>query len=314
MKPAACLLAALLTVSCSSTVPKIDPQDPFYKSFLEKTRLIMTDEEIKIYTSLPDRESKAEFIEEFWKMRDPNPNTPENENKQEFYSRIAFANTWFSDWHTFRGKTIGRGKEADRGWRTDKGRIFIVLGLPDLVNYGDGVWEPMKLYYDHQSRYEAWYYDAMRLVIGFYKTAGGRWRSYDSVLLNEYMNQAKMYMVSRDYQVDVKNPFRAKADYKDGCLEFKVPSTCLNYEEINEELEIEIHIRVNIYRESKKIDTIEESKIFSFKKEDLFDMKHIILKLPYSPEKKGRYLFDALLTDKKSMTFARYRTYVKLNK
>ena len=75
-------------------------KDPYFESFYEKTRLIMVDEEKKIYKSLPDSASRREFIREFWKIRDPDPSTEENENKIEFERRIAFANEWFGYWKT----------------------------------------------------------------------------------------------------------------------------------------------------------------------------------------------------------------------
>ena len=65
------VMSILLSTACASII-KIK-QDPFYDSFYKKTRFIMTKEEIKIYKYLPDKESKREFIEEFWRIRDPNP-------------------------------------------------------------------------------------------------------------------------------------------------------------------------------------------------------------------------------------------------
>jgi len=64
------------------------------------------------------------FIEAFWKHRDPTPNSPENEFKTEHYKRIAYANRYL-------------GRDAPRpGWRTDRGRIHIILGEPnDITNY-----------------------------------------------------------------------------------------------------------------------------------------------------------------------------------
>jgi hypothetical protein len=63
-------------------------KDPFYESFYEKASLIMTKEEIEIYKRLPDRKSREEFKEEFWRIRDPDTSTAENENKTEFESRV----------------------------------------------------------------------------------------------------------------------------------------------------------------------------------------------------------------------------------
>ena len=59
------------------------------------------------------------FSEEFWRANDPIPHTPENEFKQDIFSRIEYANTYF--------------KETRVGWKTDRGRIWIIWGEPDEV-------------------------------------------------------------------------------------------------------------------------------------------------------------------------------------
>ena len=65
-------------------------------SFFEKTRLIMSRNEIKAYKHLPDQAARDAFIEEFWAKRDPTPDTPENEAKIEFDARVEYINRWFS--------------------------------------------------------------------------------------------------------------------------------------------------------------------------------------------------------------------------
>lgn len=81
---------------------------------------IITPAERELFLSLPNEEERGKFIENFWKKRDPNPATPENEFKIAYYRRIAFANKFFD--------TAGIP-----GWRTDRGRIFILLGPPNEV-------------------------------------------------------------------------------------------------------------------------------------------------------------------------------------
>ncbi len=65
---------------------------------------------------------KRSFVAEFWRRRDPDPKTPENEFKIEHYRRINFANLHFS-----------RTKETDDGWNTDMGRIYILYGSPSEI-------------------------------------------------------------------------------------------------------------------------------------------------------------------------------------
>src|SRR5260370_26802110 len=68
-------------------------------------------------------EGKRRFLRDFWRKRGPTPDTPENEQMVAFYGRIAQANQRFRE---------GRGASIP-GWRTDRGRIFLVQGEPDDV-------------------------------------------------------------------------------------------------------------------------------------------------------------------------------------
>ena len=67
-------------------------------------------------------EGKRRFIEDFWRKRDPNPDTPINEFKIEHYRRVGYANSHFS-----------RTREASDGWNTDMGRIYILHGEPSEI-------------------------------------------------------------------------------------------------------------------------------------------------------------------------------------
>ena len=83
--------------------------------FLSKVRYIITKEEKKMYLDMP-KADRPDFIEEFWKKRDTEPDTEINEFKLEYFRRIDEANQLFS-----------AGKE---GWLTDRGQTFILLGPP----------------------------------------------------------------------------------------------------------------------------------------------------------------------------------------
>ncbi len=91
-----------------------------YKKWLnEDVRWIITPEERKAFMQLSNDEERDQFIEAFWQRRDPTPDTPENEYKDDYYARIAYANEHFS--------------AGVPGWRTDRGRIYIIYGKPDEV-------------------------------------------------------------------------------------------------------------------------------------------------------------------------------------
>jgi GWxTD domain-containing protein len=89
-----------------------------YKKWLdEDVRWIITDEEQKTFKSLANDEERDAFIEQFWLRRNPNPDSNDNEYKDEYYARIAYANEHFA-----------AGKP---GWMTDRGHIWIAYGKPD---------------------------------------------------------------------------------------------------------------------------------------------------------------------------------------
>ena len=91
-----------------------------YKKWLkEDVVYIITPEEVSAFKALSNDEERDQFIENFWLRRDPTPDTPENEYKEEHYRRIAYANEHF-----------GAGLP---GWKTDRGRIYIIWGAPDQI-------------------------------------------------------------------------------------------------------------------------------------------------------------------------------------
>ena len=91
-----------------------------YKDWLEKdVAYIITDEERKAFRKLETDDERERFIEEFWRRRDPDPDTDENEYREEYYERIAYANEHYAS--------------GIPGWKTDRGRIYIQWGKPDEV-------------------------------------------------------------------------------------------------------------------------------------------------------------------------------------
>jgi GWxTD domain-containing protein len=89
-----------------------------YKSWIDDdVRHLITDPEREIFRKLKTDEEREQFIEQFWLRRDPDPDTSENEFREEHWRRIAYANEHFTS--------------GIPGWKTDRGRIYIVFGPPD---------------------------------------------------------------------------------------------------------------------------------------------------------------------------------------
>jgi GWxTD domain-containing protein len=93
----------------------------------EEVVYIITPKEKDVFMKLETDKEREIFIEAFWKQRDPSSGTPRNEFKEEHYRRWGYANEFFS-----------RGTPRP-GWKTDMGRIYIVLGPPTSIEYHENV-------------------------------------------------------------------------------------------------------------------------------------------------------------------------------
>src|SRR3954465_13424693 len=92
-----------------------------FKTWLEQdVTYIISDDERKAFKNLSNDEERESFIENFWLRRNPNPDSPENEFKEEHYRRIAYSNE-----HYAAGKP---------GWKTDRGHMYIAYGKPDSID------------------------------------------------------------------------------------------------------------------------------------------------------------------------------------
>ena len=95
--------------------------DGTFKKWLEQDVVwIISDEEVQAFKSLKNDEERENFIENFWLRRNPNPDSPDNEFREQHYARIAYANEHFA-----------AGKP---GWKTDRGHIYIAYGKPDSID------------------------------------------------------------------------------------------------------------------------------------------------------------------------------------
>ncbi len=95
---------------------KKERSNMFKKWIDEDVAYIITDEERKAWKKLQTDEEREQFIEAFWRRRDPDPDTELNEYLEEHYERVAYANQHFAS--------------GIPGWKTDRGRIYIMYGPP----------------------------------------------------------------------------------------------------------------------------------------------------------------------------------------
>jgi len=126
---ATCVFAIAINAQPPEKTPETDPSkkpikarsepDKALKDFLLDVPYIITPEEQKAFKLLKTVEEREKFIGDFWHRRNPNPDSDENEYREQYYERIAYANEHFSS--------------GIPGWKTDRGRIYITWGKPDDI-------------------------------------------------------------------------------------------------------------------------------------------------------------------------------------
>src|SRR5262250_1427341 len=95
--------------------------DYAYKEWLtEDVIYIISPEERNAFLQLATNEEREQFIEQFWLRRSSNPDLPDNDFKEEHYRRIAYTNEHYAS--------------GIPGWKTDRGRMYIMWGPPDEVD------------------------------------------------------------------------------------------------------------------------------------------------------------------------------------
>jgi GWxTD domain-containing protein len=166
------LLAALLAGTAlgagqTGSKPELSASQ---KTWLEEEAVyIITPTERSVFQKLQTDRERELFIEAFWRQRDPTPGTPENEFKTEHFRRIAYADRYL-------------GRDSSRpGWKTDRGRIYIILGQPqDIEKY-----EGRSSTYDT----EVWFYQGKTdlglppafYVVFFKERGSGEYRLYSPI-------------------------------------------------------------------------------------------------------------------------------------
>ena len=124
---ASLLAASLLAPSLTGADERVDRLPEEHRVWLEEEVVyIITEVEREVFLGVEGFDEREHFIEAFWQRRDPAPATKENEFKVEHYERLDYANRFL-------------GRDAPRpGWRTDRGRHWIILGEPRQREQFDG--------------------------------------------------------------------------------------------------------------------------------------------------------------------------------
>lgn len=122
---------------------------------IEQLQYVARDNEVSYIQEAKTAEEKQKRFLEFWKKRDPNPNTPRNEKMEQYYVKVEYANKHF--------------KHYIDGWRTDMGMVYIIFGAPNNVDRHP---------FDNDAKpYEVWaYYELNHQFVFVDQTGFGDYR------------------------------------------------------------------------------------------------------------------------------------------
>lgn len=225
------------------------------KEFLSLVRYIITKQEKKIFLNISDNE-REQFKIDFWKKRDPKPETERNIYKEAYLSRIEESNRLFA--------SGGR-----HGWLSDRGRVYILLGPPDnrqVYPMGYSFYEPPV---------EIWYYGYFPVLFVDRHRIG----SYELVPLSNFhmieLTKAGMVLDQDAIKEKLILDFKFKMDkLKNGKTKFQVsiPYEVISFkaEDEGKKFQASINLFIEIFKtKNKRVWNFEKSYLISITKEDL---------------------------------------------
>jgi len=213
---------------------KLGPDDA---DFFARVNYIITSQERKIFLELPESERPA-FKEEFWKRRDPDPGTEENEFKTAYFVRMDEADKLF----------MGEGKP---GWMTDRGRIYILFGPPQ-ERIADSLGRSQ---YGRCS--EVWYYGSFPVIFSDANCAG----SYILITVNlEHLHDLNQALASFQKTFDQEKAFfdfrwkvdkiSAGPDKVEAAVTIETPYSGIWFQSVEGRLRTTFEIRLDLVAES----------------------------------------------------------------
>lgn len=275
-------LSFLIMASCASR--RLEKSlDPESREFLSKVRYLITRQERKIFLNLPPSEREA-FIKEFWKKRDPTPETDKNEFKDRYFARIEEAN------HLFR-------EGGTPGWLQDRGRIYILIGPPEnREKYPTG--------YRFQDRpTEVWYYGPFPILFIDYSYTGDYELYPASAEYIAHLLKAQMDLKPDIQKVKVVFDFELKVEkLSENQIKIlmEVPYKGLWLVERNEKLETNLLLTLEILSDSEeRVWDFQEEYPVSVDQDQIAEIlgKNLLIEVEteLSP---GKYSIKALLENK----------------
>jgi GWxTD domain-containing protein len=276
------LLLSLFLASCALKQVGKD-LDPESQKFLSEVRYLITKREQKAFLKLPPSE-RDQFIEEFWKKRDLDPETKENKFKDEYYQRIKEANHLFTEGGT-------------QGWLQDRGRIYILIGAPDQREaYPRG-----RSFYDVPT--EIWYYGFFRIVFIDSHWSGNYKLDPQSAQHVTEINKGQMAFKPRIMEDSYVGVFELgfeidKTQKEQPILRVKVPYKNIWLTEEGEKLKTTLELSLVVFDASqKKVWEFENQYLILFEEDELEELsgQEYVIEIPVILERGDYDLFLELI-------------------
>ena len=305
-------LALWLLAGCTSILVK----DSYYYDFYETARLLMTENEIETYRHLPDPAAKETFIAAFWEARDPDPLTEENEFKQAFEDRIEYANDNF-------GFPMGTQKTS-RGWNTDPGRIYLVLGPPDrMQTIWREVGETQEIVRgeggDNESRpqwirEQEWYYADHKMSLVFVNRMGRWYLEQAAPGLLTAMEEARLKLINRGRDRDLRYRFRFDLSYAAAELLITIPTDRVEYAEEGDALRAGFRVTVSVVLDGECLEKLTSEREIRLTEDELLDLDELSIAIPYALDRPGVYVFDVTAEDAMAVPPTPFRRILRITR
>lgn len=280
-------LSLLLVFGISLFVFSKNPKtklDPESKEFYNNARYLFTRNERKVFLNLRDNEARKHFIKLFWEIRDPSPESSENEFKEEMEERFLYIS-----------KYLKEGPVP--GWKTDRGRIYILLGPPHSKE------ERNQSYGSNAQSLIYWYYQDSNIFVLFVDEKGfGSYRMdlrRTSLRLVDELKRRKYY-INTDNNINFETAeltFSLKYDKNAKKLLYKVNTGKIFFKSSNSKMMTKLKVDFLIYIDDRNFSKKTEIRTIYIEKDELLKKK-VKIKIEFQLDlPKGKIFIDTIITD-----------------
>jgi len=277
-------------------------------AFFEKTNVLFTDLEHRIYSRIKDSASREKFIEDFWKVRDFNPATEANEAEEAFEQRMDMASRMFSPRMAGKKVLLSEVTKADWGWNTGAGRVIVLLGPPDSVGTIEsfGASDAAPAYGIGSSSIDRFDAGSMKLSylgfgiqVGVSRTPSGDWQGDPPRAVSDF---CRLHYGWTSYKGGEKPYIQFTSEYDDGAVRMRFPVSRVAFSGESSIRKAQIKVLINVYRDLVKVESIEREIAREETAAAINNIRDLRAEIAYRPESPGKYLLDIVAWDLLSET------------